>query len=190
MPTNLGRAGGVTVSHNGKLYWKPCFYPCRPLPFPHWKYIAMSRLDDILAIAKKRASDKGLPYEGALTPKEAAEILLIDDTARLVDVRTAAERDWVGRVPDAIEVEWQRYPGGVPNANFIADLQRTTGGHGPLLFMCRSGARSSAAAKVATEAGVTPCFNILEGFEGDKNAEGHRGRINGWRFHGLPWVQS
>lgn len=151
----------------------------------------MSRLDDLLAVAKKRASDLGLPYAGALTPKEVAEFLQLDENARLVDVRTAAELAWVGRVPDAIEVEWQRYPGGVPNANFIADLQRAAGSnHGPLLFMCRSGARSSAAAKAASEAGITPCFNVLEGFEGDKNAEGHRGRINGWRFHNLPWVQS
>lgn len=151
----------------------------------------MSRLDDLLAVAKKRASDLGLPYAGALTPKEVAEILQLDENARLVDVRTMAELAWVGRVPDAIEVEWQRYPGGVPNANFIADLQRATGSNpGPLFFMCRSGARSSAAARAATEAGITPCFNVLEGFEGDKNAEGHRGRINGWRFHGLPWVQS
>ncbi len=150
----------------------------------------MSRLDEILAAAKKRASDKGLPYEGALTPQEAAEFLQIDSTARLVDVRTSAELDWVGRVPGAIEVEWQRYPGGVPNASFIADLERVAGDIRPLLFLCRSGARSGAAAKAATEAGVTPCFNILEGFEGDKNAEGHRGRLNGWRFNGLPWIQS
>lgn len=151
----------------------------------------MSRLDDLLAVAKKRASDLGLLYAGALTPKEVAEFLQLDENARLVDVRTAAELAWVGRVPDAIEVEWQRYPGGVPNANFIADLQRAAGSnHGPLFFMCRSGARSSAAAKAASEAGITPCFNVLEGFEGDKNAEGHRGRINGWRFHNLPWVQS
>jgi rhodanese-related sulfurtransferase len=151
----------------------------------------MSRLDDLFAVAKKRASDLGLSYAGALTPKEVAEFLQLDEHARLVDVRTAAELAWVGRVPDAIEVEWQRYPGGVPNANFIADLQRAAGSnHGPLFFMCRSGARSSAAAKAASEAGITPSFNVLEGFEGDKNAEGHRGRINGWRFHGLPWVQT
>lgn len=162
-----------------------------PLLTLNGKQIAMSRLDDLLAVAKKRASNQGLPYEGALTPKEAAEILQLDSTARLVDVRTAAELDWVGRVPGAIEVEWQRYPGSVPNANFIADLQQATGSNsGPLFFMCRSGARSSSAAKAATEAGIAPSFNVLEGFEGDKNAEGHRGRINGWRFHGLPWIQS
>lgn len=150
----------------------------------------MSRLDDILASAKKRASELGLPYEGAVTPEEAEDLLQLDANACLVDVRTAAERDWVGRVPGAIEVEWQRYPGGVPNTSFVADLQRAVSGATPLLFICRSGARSSAAAKAATEAGMAPCFNVLEGFEGDKNAEGHRSQINGWRFRGLPWVQS
>lgn len=150
----------------------------------------MSRLDDILASAKQRAGEKGLPYAGALTPAEAAEILQLEENARLIDVRTTAELDWVGRVPGSIEVEWQRYPGGVPNTNFVADLQRAVGSAAPLLFLCRSGARSSAAAKAATEAGIGPCFNVLEGFEGDKDAEGHRGRINGWRFHRLPWVQS
>ena len=150
----------------------------------------MSRLDDLYAIARQRAQEKGLPYAGALTPTEAAEVLQLEENARLVDVRTAAELDWVGRVPGAIEVEWQRYPGGVPNGNFVADLQRAVGAAAPLLFMCRSGARSSSAAKAATEVGMAPCYNVLEGFEGDKNAEGHRSRINGWRFHGLPWVQS
>lgn len=150
----------------------------------------MTRLDDLYATAKRRAQEQGLPYAGALTPSEAAEVLRLEENARLVDVRTAAELDWVGRVPGAIEVEWQRYPGGVPNPGFVSDLQRAAGAASPLLFMCRSGARSSSAAKVATEAGMDSCFNVLEGFEGDKDAEGHRGRINGWRFRGLPWVQS
>lgn len=154
----------------------------------------MGRIDDILAVAKKRGSEQGLPYAGALTPTEAEELLQLDEKARLVDVRTAAELHWVGRVPGSIEVEWQHFPGGTPNASFIADLQRAVGdvdgNHGPLLFICRSGARSSAAAKAATEAGFDHSFNVLEGFEGDKDAEGHRGKRGGWRFHGLPWVQS
>ncbi len=150
----------------------------------------MSQLEDILANAKKRAVDQGLAYAGALTPKEAAEYLQLDNTARLVDVRTAAEIDWVGRVPGAIQVEWQRYPGSVPNTNFVAQLKDAIGTNDTLLFLCRSGARSSAAAKAATEAGLDRCYNVLEGFEGDKNAAGHRNKLNGWRFHGLPWVQS
>lgn len=150
----------------------------------------MGRIDDIFTVAKKRGNEQGLPYAGALTPLEAAELLQLDPEARLVDVRTAAELNWVGRVPGAIEVEWQHYPGGTPNASFIADLQRTVGESRPLFFICRSGARSSAAAKAATEAGFDRSFNVLEGFEGDKDAEGHRGKRGGWRFHGLPWVQS
>lgn len=153
----------------------------------------MTQSSDIILKARQRASDQGLPYAGALTPGEAATLLQLDQSARLVDVRTAAELDWVGRVPGAIEAEWQRYPGGVPNTAFVADLQRLLAARqdgAPLLFMCRSGARSSAAAKAATEAGIAPCFNVMEGFEGDKDAAGHRGNINGWRFHGLPWVQS
>ncbi len=150
----------------------------------------MSRTDDILNVARKRAEQQALPYEGALTPTEAAEFLRLESGARLIDVRTSAELDWVGRIPGALEVEWQRYPGGVPNTSFVADLQRVAAGGTSLLFICRSGARSSAAAKAATEAGLGRSFNVLEGFEGDKDADGHRGRINGWRFHGLPWVQS
>ena len=150
----------------------------------------MAQLDDILSAAKKRASEQGLPYVGAMTPKEAAEVLQLDPTTRLIDVRSTAELDWVGRVPGAIGVEWQRYPGGVPNTSFVANLKEAIGADSTLLFICRSGARSSAAAKAATEAGFNRCFNVLEGFEGDKNAEGHRSAINGWRFHGLPWMQS
>ena len=152
--------------------------------------IKMNQLEDILANAKQRARDRGLAYAGSLTPKEAAELLQLDGASRLVDVRTAAELDWVGRVPGAIEVEWQRYPGSVPNANFVVQLKDAIGTNNTLLFLCRSGARSGAAAKAATEAGLDRCFNVLEGFEGDKNAAGHRGTLNGWRFHGLPWVQS
>ena len=150
----------------------------------------MAQLDDILANAKKRASEQGLPYAGAMTPKEAAALLELDSHARLIDVRTSAELDWVGRVPGAIGVEWQRYPGGVPNTSFVANLKDAIGIDNTLLFICRSGARSSAAAKAATEAGLNRCFNVLEGFEGDKDTEGHRSKINGWRFHGLPWVQN
>ena len=150
----------------------------------------MGKLTETLALAQERAQALKLPYAGALTAQEAATVLESAPGARLVDVRTRAELDWVGRIPGALEVEWQRYPGGVPNTSFVADLQRVAAGGTSLLFICRSGARSSAAAKAATEAGLGRSFNVLEGFEGDKDADGHRGRINGWRFHGLPWVQS
>ncbi|HEX7812520.1 MAG TPA: rhodanese-like domain-containing protein, partial [Burkholderiales bacterium] len=59
----------------------------------------------------------------------------------------------------------------------------------PVMFLCRSGARSSSAAKRATEAGYSKCYNVLQGFEGDKDSEGHRNSVGGWRFAGLPWTQ-
>lgn len=149
----------------------------------------MSRLDEILQAAKQRAADMQLPYAGALTPREAYELLQLDAKAKLVDVRTKAEWDWVGRVPGALEVEWFSYPGSVPNTQFVDQLKSALPADATLLFMCRSGARSSAAAKTATEAGFAQSYNVLEGFEGDKDASNHRNTVNGWRASGLPWVQ-
>ena len=106
-----------------------------------------------------------------------------------MDVRTRAELDWVGRIAEATEVEWLAYPGNTPNAQFVPQLKHAVSSEAMLLFICRSGVRSSAAAKAATEAGFAKCYNVLEGFEGDKDANGHRGTINGWRFNGLPWSQ-
>lgn len=150
----------------------------------------MTRLNEIITLAQERAQKLELPYEGALTPLEAAELLQLSPRVRMVDVRTRAEWDWVGRVPGALEIEWQTYPGGVPNPHFLAELRRAVTTESLLLFLCRSGARSSAAAKAATEAGFPDCFNVLEGFEGDKNELGRRNTVNGWRHAGLPWQQS
>jgi len=150
----------------------------------------MSRLNQLLTLAQERARSLNQPYAGALTPKEAQELLQLAPQARLVDVRTRAEWDWVGRVPHALEIEWQAYPDGVPNAHFLQELKHAVSTESMLLFMCRSGARSSAAATAASAAGFPDCYNVLEGFEGDKNSNGQRGHVNGWRFHGLPWVQS
>lgn len=149
----------------------------------------MGRLTEILHLAQARARQLALPYEGALTPKEAAELLQLNPNARLVDVRTRAELDWVGRIPAAVEIEWQCYPGNASNTQFVQQLKHSVSGEAMLLFICRSGARSSAAARVATEAGFADCYNVLEGFEGDKDAQGHRGTLGGWRFYGLPWTQ-
>lgn len=149
----------------------------------------MGKLTEILTLAQARAQTLGRPYKGELTPQEAAELLRLAPGARIVDVRTRAEWDWVGRVPDAVEIEWNQYPGGVRNPNFLAELQRQVDPQAPVMFLCRSGARSVAAASAATEAGYADCYNILEGFEGDKDANGQRNKIGGWRHAGLPWHQ-
>ncbi|MDP5241140.1 rhodanese-like domain-containing protein [Uliginosibacterium sp. 31-16] len=150
----------------------------------------MGTLTDILRLAKERAEKMGLPYEGALTPQEAHTVLQLAPGSRIVDVRTRAELDWVGRIPGAIEIEWNSYPGGVPNPHFVTHLKKQADPESLLLFICRSGARSHNAAIAATEAGMPDCYNVLEGFEGDKDANGQRGRVGGWRHAGLPWQQS
>jgi len=149
----------------------------------------MGKLTEILTLAQARGRALERPYQGELTPQEAAELLRLAPGAKIVDVRTRAEWDWVGRVPDAVEIEWNQYPGGVRNPNFLAELQRQVDPQAPVMFLCRSGVRSIAAASAATEAGYTDCYNILEGFEGDKDAQGQRNKIGGWRHAGLPWHQ-
>lgn len=149
----------------------------------------MGKLTEILTLAQQRGQALGLPYAGALTPQEAFDLLRLAPGARLVDVRTRGEWDWVGRVPGAVEIEWNQYPGGVRNPHFLAELKRQVEPGVPVLFLCRSGARSDGAARLATEAGYGDCYNILEGFEGDKDANGRRNTTGGWRHSGLPWHQ-
>ncbi len=108
--------------------------------------------------------------------------------AVLVDVRTDAERDWVGQVPGAVPIAWKQWPGMVMNPAFDANLLDAVPADKKVLLLCRSGVRSIAAAKRATELGLD-AYNILEGFEGDPDTQGHRGQLGGWRFRGLPWRQ-
>lgn len=149
----------------------------------------MGKLTDLLRLAQQRAQEMNLPYAGALTPTEAHEVWQLAPGARLVDVRTRAEWDWVGRVPGAVEIEWMGYPGNPPNPHFMTQFKREIDPEALVMFMCRSGARSDKAARAATEAGYRSCYNVLEGFEGDRDAHGQRNRIGGWRHAGLPWQQ-
>lgn len=149
----------------------------------------MGNLNDILTLAQQRAQALGLPYQGALTPQEAYQVLQQAPGAKLVDVRTRAELDWVGRIPNAVEIEWNHYPGGVRNENFVAQLTQQVDREALTLFICRSGGRSDMAAKAASVAGFGNCYNVLEGFEGDRDAHGHRNQVGGWRHAGLPWQQ-
>ncbi|MPW17397.1 rhodanese-like domain-containing protein [Paraburkholderia sp. CNPSo 3157] len=152
----------------------------------------MSTLEQLYSQAEKRRVENQLPYAGAVTPAEAFELLQLDPRARLVDVRTRAELDWVGRpvVGDGqyAHVEWTRYPGGVPNVEFIDQLRQVATPDTPVLLLCRSAARSKLAAIAATQAGFTKALDLLEGFEGDKDGQGHRKTVTGWCFRGLPWI--
>jgi rhodanese-related sulfurtransferase len=146
--------------------------------------------ETILKAARERGA--GLPYAGAVTPQEAFELLQGERSVVLVDVRTNAERDWVGRVSvpedQQLAVQWATYPGGVPNPAFGVQLEAVAGKDQTLLFLCRSGVRSRHSARVATELGYANAFDILEGFEGDRDDEGHRKTVGGWCKAGLPWI--
>jgi rhodanese-related sulfurtransferase len=145
-------------------------------------------MDPIRKAAAERAKKMGLPYAGALLPAEAGE--LMKTGVKLVDVRTKPELQYVGKIPGSLAVEWQTYPGGKQNPEFIGELAAAVGKDQPVMFLCRSGARSHSAAEAAMRAGWKETYNVLEGFEGDKDAEGHRNTVGGWRKAGLPWVQS
>jgi rhodanese-related sulfurtransferase len=145
-------------------------------------------VDDIKRAAAARGRKMGLRYAGALLPAEAHA--LMSAGAKLVDVRTQPELVYVGKVPRSVTVEWQTYPCNRPNPEFLAELAASVSKDEPVMFLCRSGARSHAAADAATQAGWRECYNVLEGFEGDKDAAQHRNAVGGWRKAGLPWTQS
>jgi rhodanese-related sulfurtransferase len=126
-------------------------------------------------------------YAGDLTPEQAAR-WVDSGEAVLVDVRSDAEREWVGYVPGAVGLAWKQWPGMVPNAGFDDGIRAAVPAGKKAVLLCRSGVRSIAAAKRATELGLQ-AYNILEGFEGDPDELAHRGRRGGWRLQGLPWRQ-
>ena len=131
-------------------------------------------------------------YKGDITPLEAMERLQTNPNSVLLDVRTLPEWNYVGvpAVDRLLTVEWQTFPAGAVNPNFV---QQVEGAGVPkkaeILAICRSGVRSIAAAEALTAAGFESAYNVLEGFEGDKDGNGQRGNLGGWRFHGLPWQQ-
>ena len=145
-------------------------------------------MDEIKKAARERGAKKGLSYAGELLPAEAYK--LMQAGAKLVDVRTKPELLFVGSIPGAVTIEWQTYPGNRPNPEFIGELAALTKRDEPVMFICRSGARSHGAAEAAMRAGWRETYNVLEGFEGDKDPEQHRSSVGGWRKAGLPWVQS
>ncbi len=155
----------------------------------------MSTIERLYAQAEHQRVTQQLYYAGALTPAEAFELLQIDSAVRLIDVRTRAELDWVGRplvgAGQYVAIEWLYYPGGDLNPDFIGQLkQAVMSPDTPLLFLCRSAVRSKLAATAATHAGFTQAFDLLEGFEGAKNSQGLRKTVEGWCYHNLPWISA
>jgi sulfur dioxygenase len=127
-------------------------------------------------------------YAGDISA-ELAHQWMLSGKAVLVDIRTHAERAWVGFVSDAVGIEWKVWPGMTMNANFDDELKAAVPAGAAVMLLCRSGVRSIAAAERAQSLGYT-AYNILEGFEGDPDNEAHRGQKGGWRYRGLPWRQN
>ncbi|KAF1042826.1 MAG: Thiosulfate sulfurtransferase GlpE [Herbaspirillum frisingense] len=142
-----------------------------------------------LAEIRAQAAAAGLPYAGGIAPRAAWE-LFSAGKALLVDVRSAEERKFVGHVPGTLHVAWATGTSLSRNPRFVRELESKIGGKEvPALLLCRSGKRSAAAAEAAAKAGLTCIFNVLEGFEGEIDASQQRGKTDGWRLRGLPWVQ-
>ncbi len=131
-----------------------------------------------------------------VAPQKVWQTLLHDTQARLVDVRTDVEWNFVG-IPDLAQtgqdpvlIPWQVYPTMQVNAGFVDHLRQAglTPEH-KIYFLCRSGGRSMAAARAAEAAGFLQVYNIESGFEGPPDEDAHRGRVAGWKADGLPWQQ-
>lgn len=153
--------------------------------------LAVSLVSTLLKGAQARGKQNNLPYAGAVTPQEAYELLQLNPKASLVDVRSRAELELVGRIPFARTVEWAFYPGMVANPDFAAQLANLgLDKTAELIFMCRTGGRSHNAAVVAQQQGFSQVYNMLEGFEGEANADKQRTKINGWKQANLPWTNA
>ena len=130
-----------------------------------------------------------MAYAGDLTPEDAHALLLERPNAVLVDCRTQAEWTFVGvpAIPGTRFVEWSHWPEGGQNENFVKDVAGGLEPGQPIVVICRTGGRSAAAAEALTDAGFTNVYNVLDGFEGHPDVDGHR--TGGWRGAGLPWQQ-
>ncbi|PXX45442.1 rhodanese-like domain-containing protein [Undibacterium pigrum] len=143
----------------------------------------------VLAAARQRAKDAGLPFAGSISPTDAWD-LQQQGLAVIVDVRSNEERKFVGHLPDSVHVAWATGTALTRNPRFVKELEgKLKDKQTVVLLLCRSGKRSALAAEAASKAGLPNVFNIEQGFEGDLDEAQQRGYSGGWRFHKLPWVQ-
>lgn len=125
-----------------------------------------------------------------LTPQQAYDELVAHPNTLLIDCRTEAEFYYVGHPVDAVNIEWNTEPDFEINPHFSDEALRMAGRKDrPIILICRSGKRSLDAGQALESHGFTQVSNVLEGFEGELDADHHRGTLGGWRFRGLPWRQ-
>ena len=149
----------------------------------------ITEIEEILQRAAQRGQKSSLPYAGEVTLEETYRLFSAYG-AKIIDVRSRFEYETIGHIPGTALVSWKHWPSGETNADFLPELHAQCAADDIVLFLCRSGIRSHATAKVAAATGFRQAFNILEGFEGDLDQHGQRGNIGGWRKAGLPWIQS
>lgn len=134
-----------------------------------------------------------------ITPSQAWELTQSDNNAVIIDVRSSMEYEYVGHPIGAIHVAWKQPPRWQTEPEFVQHVCDALEAIRPginskedlqVLALCRSGARSQSAGETLLSNGFKNVYNILEGFEGDKDSSNHRNTLNGWRVHGLPWEQS
>jgi rhodanese-related sulfurtransferase len=127
-----------------------------------------------------------------LSPKESWAFLQAHPQALFIDVRMEIEYMYVGHPPGVVNIPWYEYPDMMPDpVGFVRQVEHEAKGDKtrPVVLICRSAKRTLAAGEVLEQAGFTDVINVLEGFEGELDDQMHRGKTNGWRFHGLPWEQ-
>jgi rhodanese-related sulfurtransferase len=126
---------------------------------------------------------------GHLSSLEAWDFLQKNPKAKLIDIRSSMEFLFIGHPTDSIHIGWMEEPDWEINPNFVEDIKNVQTDNCPVVMICRSGNRSEQAGDQLLEAGLTNIYHITDGFEGDRDDNNHRGTLNGWRFHGLPWEQ-
>jgi rhodanese-related sulfurtransferase len=97
-----------------------------------------------------------------ISPQRAWQMLCEEPRAQLVDVRTEPEWTYVG-MPDlgavgktVLRVSWHVFPSMTENEEFLTQLIKAAQGTDQaVLFLCRSGGRSLAAARAAMAAGFS-----------------------------------
>lgn len=135
---------------------------------------------------------------GALSPKQAYQLLHDDPRAVLIDIRSNMEFLFVGHPKGAVHVPWIDEPDWEINPHFVTEVRQlmlggvvcdSDEGCAPVILICRSGKRSLDAGKVLLDSGFKQVFHVDEGFEGELDDHHQRSSVGGWRFHGLPWEQ-
>lgn len=151
--------------------------------------VLLHSLDDILRMTRSTAAAENTPYAGSVKPR-IAWALFSSGKALLIDIRTHEELTFVGRVPNVLHIPWATGTALTRNPRFLKELEKKASKTDVILLLCRSGRRSALAAEVATKAGFTQVFNVLEGFEGNLDENEQRGHLGGWRYYQLPWLQN